>query len=168
MNKLTTEVFKFESLYDHISEFVRIDEHLRMKQMHLESITPESRGWTYISGQEINKHKRIVKNIRCFLHYHAREFYGMDAKILSQNEYLNLKTQKETNYQIYQNLTDFDSICNDDQFWFFMRALSDTDATVEFYKILLETIYQTKIEVNGIEKKELIQNLLKKCVFTLP
>ena len=169
MIKLTTELFPLESLYDHISEFVRIDEHLRMKHLGLETVTPECAGWTFVAGQEVNEHKRIIRNIRCFLHYHAKEYFGEDAKMFSKNEYENVKNQKDSNYTIYENLPGYHSISDDEQFWFFMRALNDKETTMDFYKKLLEHIYQSSHGqfINGIEKSDIVKNLLSKCVFSL-
>lgn len=171
MIKLSTELFPLESLYEHISEFVRIDEHLRMKYLFLENVTPESTGWTFVAGQEINEHKRIVKNIRCFLHYHAKEFFGEDGKMFSKNEYENIKNQKDANYRLYENLKGYDLISNEDQFWFFIRALNDKESTIDFYKTLLENIFKSTHGdgdyINGTDRMDIIKNLLSKCVFSL-
>lgn len=172
MNNILKELFPLDSLYEHISEFVRIDEHLRMKYLFLETVTPESVGWTYVAGQEINEHKKIIKNIRCFLHYHAKELFGEDVQMFSKKEYEKIKSQKDVNYRLYETLTGFDQISNEDQFFFFLRASDDKETTMDFYQSLLENIFKfcQKVEgecINGTDRINMMKNFLTKCVFSL-
>ena len=171
MNNLLTELFPLDSLYEHISEFVRIDEHLRMKQLFLETITPESFGWTFVAGQEINEHKKLIKNIRCFLHYHAKELFGEDVKMFSKKEYEKIKLQKDVNYNLYETLEGYDLISNENQFWFFIRALNDKENTMNFYQSLLENIFKSTQNVgefiSAADRIIILKNFLSKCVFSL-
>jgi hypothetical protein len=170
MNSLTAiGPFNLDNLFEHISEFVRIDEHLRIKMLCLDNITPESPGWTYLAGKEITEHKRIINSVRCFLQYQARENWGQDIHMVSSPEYKRIKTHKDNNYEIY-NLPAYDSISNDDQFWFLMTALNDKEATYAFYKTLIGKVYKTTNGkfISGIQKDQIISHILNKCVFSLP
>ena len=163
-------VFNWENFLTHISEFVRVDEHLRMKQMSLETVTPENTGWTFLAGKEVTEHKRILNNMRCFLHYHAREIWGSDAIMFSKTEYDTIKTLEDNPYKLYEDMPGYDSVSNDDQFWFLMRAIHDKKAPNIFYKVLIELIYKT-IDgrfLSGLQKDEITQNILSTAVFTLP
>lgn len=167
--KLSLNIFNWDDVCTHISEFVRIDEHLRLKQLALESISPELLHWTFLAGLEVSEHKRILNNMRCFLIHHAREIWGEDATMFSQTEYEKIKCHRENSYTLYRDAPEFNAVSNGGQFWFLMQAIDDKEGTIEVFKFLVDKFYKTEdgLFLSGIEKKNLINSIISKCVFTL-
>ena len=167
--KLSLDIFNWDDVCTHISEFVRIDEHLRLKQMALDTISPELIHWTYLAGLQVTEHKRILINMRCFLIYHAREIWGEDATMFSKGEYEKIKAHEDNLYTLYKDAPEFNAVSNGGQFWFLMQAIDDKEGTIELFKRLVDKFYRTEDGhyISGIEKKNLINNIVSKCVFTL-
>lgn len=170
MNHLKADILNLNNMFEHISEFVRIDEHLRLKLKSLESVTPESIGWTYQAGIEVEDHKDMINCIRCFLHFQARERWGESAHMFSTTEYQTIKQHKTTTYAFYKDMPGYCSVTTDVQLGFLMGAIKDKDATMDFYKALLSIIYKNEDGrfFTGMEKNQIISNILSKCVFELP
>ena len=170
MLKLSTNIFDWDDVFTHISEFVRIDEHLRLKQVSLETISPECHGWTYLAGCEVTEHKRILNNMRCFLLYHAKEIWGYSAAMFSKTEYEKIKNFEDLHYTLYEGMPEFNAISNGDQFWFLMVAIDDKEATNKFFRFMVEKFYNTNEGhfISGMHKNEITQNILSKCHFSLP
>ena len=170
MMRLLSTVINWDDLFTHISEFVRLDEHLRIKVLSLEDISPESRGWTFQAGVEITDHKRSINNMRCFLHYHAREIWGDNCVMFTKKEYEKIKMLEDNRYRLYEEMPEFNSVTSNDQFWFLMRAIHDQKSTNELYEFLVELVYK-HIDgrfLGGLEKNEITKNVLQKVEFSLP
>ena len=168
MNSLRADLFNLDLMYTHISEFVRIDEHLRLKSIHLDAITPETKGWTYPAGIEISEHKTLINCIRCFLQYQSRQIWGQKVGMFSPDEYQTIKNFKVHDYKIYQDLPAYNTINNEDQLAFFVLAAHDKNATMELYKTLLGKLFPEGDDTYvGMSKNEIIQSILSKCVFQL-
>ena len=167
--KLSLDIFNWDDVCTHISEFVRIDEHLRLKQMALDTISPELIHWTYLAGLQITEHKRILINMRCFLIYHAREIWGEDATMFSKGEYEKIKAHEDNLYTLYKDAPEFNAVSNGGQFWFLMQAIDDKEGTIELFKRLVDKFYRTEdgYYISGIEKKNLINNIQWLDVFSL-
>jgi hypothetical protein len=167
--KLLIEIFNWDVLFTHIMEFVCLDENFRLKLLGLDKITTESTGWTYLGGQQVSEHKRILINMRCFLHYHARIIWGNDVIMFSEDEYEKIKSHEDNHYSCFETLPGFDLVSNGDQFWFLMQAIDDKEATNNFFKFMVEKFYKLEdgTHVSGIHKTNIVQNVIEKCTFTL-
>ena len=145
MNSLRADLFNLDLLYTHISEFVRIDEHLRLKSIHLDAITPETKGWTYPAGREISEHKTLINCIRCFLQYQSRQIWGQKVGMFSPEEYQTIKNFKVHDYKIYQDLPAYNTINNEDQLAFLyllhMTKMPQWNCT----KLCLENCFQKEM-----------------------
>ena len=169
MMKLSTDTFDWSMLFTHIAEFVRVDEHLRLKTLALDKITPESPGWTYLAGIQVTEHKRLLINMRCFLLYQAKEVWGNASTMFSPVEYQTIKNHQDILYQIYKTMPGYDVVTNGDQFWFLMQALDDKEATTMFFRFLVEKCYPKENGrfISGIKRVEIVDHIISNCTFTL-
>ena len=69
----------------HPSEFVRIDEQLRLKYLELSNFVTSTNGWTKMAAQEVLMHKRLIANIRAYLHTTGANLFR--TKLFSNAEY---------------------------------------------------------------------------------
>ena len=169
MNNLNTDFFDLENIFAHISTFCRIDEHCRLKMIHLNNITPNtSSGWTCLAGKEVTEHRTIINCIRSFLHYQCRKHFGENCKPISFTEYQQIKGYKEHYFHDYQYLPEYNNISNDDQLGFLLIATQDKNSTINFYKDLFVRIYRDDTSFRGISKERMIEMIMKNCVFELP
>ena len=132
MMQLNQKLFAWENLYDHPSEFIRIDEVLRQKQLSLSLIQPTNTGWTSTGGLEILEHIKILNRMRCYLNFQGSATFL--CKMLSEREIENLK--KSTPEQTIDE--DENRIKSDDELWFLMHAKTDKNNTIAFYRVLIE------------------------------
>ena len=135
MQQLDQTLFNWENLYDHPSEFVRLDEVLREKQLSLTNIPSTRTGWTTIAGAEIEEHRKILNRMRCYLNYQGCTAFL--CKILSDKEIESLRSFKQTpiDESLFKNKT---MIKSDDELWFLMHANTDKKNTIAFYRLLIE------------------------------
>lgn len=134
MMQLNQKLFAWENLYDHPSEFIRIDEVLRQKQLSLSLIQPTNTGWTSTAGLEILEHRKILNRMRCYLNFQGSTAFL--CKMLSEREIENLK--KSTPEQTIAIDEDENRIKSDDELWFLMHANTDKRNTLAFYRVLIE------------------------------
>ena len=84
--KLDISMVNWANIYQHPSELVRLDEILKLKQNHLKSQTCTNPGWTLPAANEITESKRMVNNMRCFLHQQALHCFPPKNLGLSTDE----------------------------------------------------------------------------------
>lgn len=121
----------WKNLSSHPSEFVRIDERLRLKEVNLMRYGHHS--ISEIASEEISKHLRMIKNMRNLLFVHARQYFGLELSPIaiekSEINNLNINEKNETikvdNYFIME---------------FIIRETADRLNTEKFYKKLLSRL----------------------------
>jgi hypothetical protein len=135
--------FNWDNILSHPSEFVRIDEVLRQKQIELNRFTDKIPGWSLVSAQANLDHKRLIYRMRCYLNIAGGSWFG--SQILSLEEYKNLKssnnwetgddyvTCEEENLEVLTSSTAV-------QFWLIMSTAFDKQNTINFFKKMTSAI----------------------------
>jgi hypothetical protein len=165
-NHVTTDKVNWKNLLNYPSEFIRIDEQLRLKQLELNGFDENTLGWTKVSGQCNLEHKRLIYSMRCYLHINGCHHFN--TPIMSRTEYLELKAsfREKDNYTnpSENNLAPITSVTQD-EFLLIVSTSSDKGSTEKFYIRLIETILGKNI--SQAEKDNIIPIIMKNCVFTV-
>ena len=135
--------FNWANILSHPSEFVRIDEVLRQKQIELNRFTDTIPGWSEVAAQANLDHKRLIYRMRCYLNISGGSWFG--SQILSWEEYKNLKASNN-----WETGDDYCTCEEDklavltastaDQFWLIMSTAFDKQNTINFYKKMASAI----------------------------
>ena len=167
-NLVKMHQFNWQNLLSHPSEFIRVDEVLRCKQIELEQFTENIQGWTEVAAQEILEHKRLLYRIRCYLHISASSFFN--CRIMSMESLENLKQSNN-----FANIPDFLKSHEDsfsiltsstpDQFWLIMSTAFDRQNTLKFYKKTISSILGDRYSCD--EKEIMIDIIIKHCDFKI-
>ena len=159
----------WDHMLTHPSELVRLDEHLRLKQIELDAFHSRLEGWTKIAAQEKLEHQRLLYSMRSYLSITCTNRF--DMPMLSQTEYESLKnsfTDRE-NYlsaddQQYQKLDH----TTYQEYYLILRMRSDRKNTERIYRKLLGLLLDELDACDDFFKKEtMIDTILKRCFFTV-
>jgi len=167
-NLLRMRQFNWSNILSHPSEFIRIDETLRLKQIELNQFTDTIPGWTLVAAQENLDHKRLIYRMRCYLHIAGINYFG--HSMLSHEEYQNLKESNsfETGNEFIKCPEDNLAILTRStptKFWLIMSTSFDRQNTINFFK---KMIFEILGEHYTKEEKEIMsQIVIKKCDFII-
>jgi len=149
----------------HVSEFVRLDEQLRLKFIELETFSTSTDGWTPLAGQEVLLHKRLIANMRSYLHSSGSNIFK--CRLFSFNEYQNLCksfTFQEDFLQPGERQTMEEFI--QEQIDLVLSTLLDRMNSVSFFEKLVDSILlQTAQELNAYQRSQMVQAITKKFEF---
>ena len=162
--KLKIDQFNWKNLLHHPSEFIRIDEMLRLKQTELCKFNRATFGWTFVAAQENLEHQRLIYRMRCYLSITGTNMFR--APILSLGEYANLKRSfPETEDFLTSNDKKFALLTgsNSDEFWLVLSTACDRRNTIEFYKKLISEVLAD--DYNQQDKQQMIDVTVNHCDF---
>jgi hypothetical protein len=153
----------------HPSEFVRLDEHLRLKQIELDEFHSRIEGWTRIAAQEHLDHQRMIYSMRCYLSITCTNRFGM--LMLSQREFESLKNSffdrdnylsaDDKQYETLNHLTY-------NEYYLILRMASDRKNTERIYRKLLGQLLDEMDECEEpFTKEAMIDTIINKCLFTI-
>ncbi len=148
---------------------VRLDEHLRLKQIELDQFNSRMEGWTKIAAQEHLEHQRLLYSMRCYLSITCTNIFG--TSLLSQKEFEALKnsffdrdnylTENDKHYQTLDNTAY-------NEYYLILRLASDKKNTERIYRKLLGKILEELGDYEDIFKKEtMIDTIMTRCLFTV-
>lgn len=166
---LRPDLIKWSNLLTHPSEFTRIDEQLRLKQIELASFSDAVEGWTKIAAQENLEHQRLIYSMRCYLSITCQNIFG--ASMLSKNEFQSLKNSYidrenilkpgDQDYATLNRLSYY-------EYWLILNMTSDKHNTEQLYrKILGKIIESIDSTVLYSVKQNMIDTIIQKCFFTV-
>ena len=167
-NLLRMRQFNWANILAHPSEFIRIDESLRIKQIELNQFNDIMPGWTLVAAQENLDHKRLIYRMRCYLHIAGINYFG--HSMLSHEEYQNLKTSNsfETGNEFIRCSSENLAILTrstSTKFWLIMSTSFDRQNTVNFFKRMVFAILG---EHYTQEDKEIMSEIvINKCDFII-
>jgi hypothetical protein len=154
----------------HPSEFVRLDEHLRLKQIELDGFHSRMVGWTKISAQENLEHRRMIYSMRCYLSITCTNRFGVS--MLSESEYESLKnsfndrdnfiSENEKKYETLNNLSY-------NEYYLILKMASDRQQTERIYRKLLGKLLDEfeEFDDDQFNKEAVTETIIKKCFFTI-
>lgn len=168
-HQIKLNTFNWGSLLSHPSEFIRIDEQLRIKQNELSTFNYDVEGWTKIAAQENLEHKRLVYSMRSYLYITCQNIFCVP--ILSRVEYDSLKssfvdreniiTEKDQDYATLTSMSQANYLL-------ILHLSSDRYNTERLYrKILGRIIDSMNTQLEYAMKEKMIDTIIKKCFFSL-
>ena len=163
------DLVNWKNLLTHPSEFVRIDEQLRIKQIELATFDEKIVGWTKIAAQENLEHKRLIYSMRSYISITCYNRFGVS--MLSDGEYQALKNSfvdreniMTNNDQEYETLHTY----SQNEYWLILHLSSDRWATERLYKKFLGKIIEDMDPtVEWFARENMINTIVKKCFFTV-
>ena len=169
MVQIKMDLIKWKNLLTHPSEFVRIDEQLRLKQIELFAFNDTVDGWTKISAQENLEHQRLLYSMRCYLSITCNSIFSVN--MLSKGEFQSLKhsfidrdniiTAEDQDYATLNALSQ-------NEYWLILTLSSDRYNTERIYRKIIGKIIQSYEPLLDYHLKEnLIETIVKKCFFTV-
>lgn len=162
---LKTDQFNWKQLLNHPSEFIRIDDKLRLKQLELSDFNEKTPGYNISAAQTHLEHQRLIFNMRCYLIIAATNFFSFP--IISANDFRELKRSfidKENFVFECGNFVDFSN--TDDRFWLLMQITSDKNNSEKFFKKMLSEIFSFYL-IPKEDQEKMIETVIKKCRFNL-
>jgi hypothetical protein len=167
-NLLRMRQFNWSNILSHPSEFIRIDETLRLKQIELNQFTDTIPGWTLVAAQENLDHKRLIYRMRVYLHIAGTNLFG--HPILSREEFHNLKRSNnfETGIEYIKSPEDNLEILTSStptKFWLIMSTSFDRLNTINFFKKMIFEILGT--QYTKAEKELMSEIVIKRCDFMI-
>lgn len=167
------DLINWQNLLTHPSEFIRIDEQLRLKQISLANFNDRIEGWNKVAGQENLEHQRMIYSMRCYLSMTGTNLFGV--QMLSRGEYQALKRSfvdrenilTETD-QDYANL----NVMSQNEYWLILNQAMDRCNTERFYRKLLRTIIDSLVlDIQSQDemyfRERMIDTIVTKCFFTV-
>jgi hypothetical protein len=154
MQHLEVRQINWTNIFDHPSEFTRIDEHLRTKFLLLKTFSPKVDGWTLQSGQENFKHQMLIHTMRSYLYQNGiRQF---NCQILSQTEKEALQASRPKELLHLEETTQLsETNLSEKEFMVLTSETADRLNSCQFYrKLISEIIGSSKPKQ---EKKYLIE-----------
>jgi hypothetical protein len=165
-SQLNIDHVSWMNLLTHPSEFVRLDELLRWKQLELKEFNERTRGWNKVAAQEILNHQRMLYSMRCYLVINGCHIFN--TSVMSTNEYANLKNSfKEKENLISPTENNCASLTSptQDEFWLILSTTNDRKNTETFYKKIIQNIL---CGMGGnVELYKMIDVIVNKCSFTV-
>ena len=167
--QLRTDVINWRNLLTHPSEFTRIDEQLRLKQLDLAKFNERMEGWTKIAAQENLEHQRLVYSMRCYLSITCNKLFGVS--MLSTGEYTSLKesfvdtenilSETDPRYVTLNEITH-------NEYWLLLHLASDRYQTEQLYrKVIGKIIESIDPTLDWNVRRQMIDTIVKKCFFTV-
>jgi hypothetical protein len=163
------ELVSWKNLLTHPSEFIRIDEQLRIKQIELATFNNTIGGWTKIAAQENLEHKRLIYSMRSYIYITCYNRFGVS--MLSDGEYQSLKDSfvDRENFmtnsdQDYATLNTY----SQNEYYLILHLSSDRWNTERLYrKFLGKIIEDMDPTLEWFAKENMINTIVKKCFFTV-
>jgi hypothetical protein len=160
--------FNWTNILSHPSEFTRVDEALRVKQLELNQFTDTIPGWTIVAAQENLEHKRLIYRMRCYLNIAGTKLFG--HSILSFQEYQNLRASN--NFETgddYVKRPEDNLACltssTQNQFWLIMSTSFDRLNTIKFYKKMIFAILSCNYSPE--ERRAMADIVVTRCDFMI-
>jgi len=160
--------FNWSNILSHPSEFTRIDECLRLKQLELNQFSNTIPGWSLVAAQENLDHKRLLYRMRCYLHIAGTNYFG--CSILSREEHQNLResnsfdTGEEFISSPEENLAVLTS-STPSKFWLIMSTSFDRLNTINFFKKIIVEVFGKHYSQE--EKELLAEIVINRCDFMI-
>jgi hypothetical protein len=153
----------------HPSEIVRLDEHLRLKQIELDGFNRRITGWTKVAAQEHLEHQRLIYSLRCYLAITCKNLF--DISMLSRHEYDSLKNSffDRDNY-LTENDRQQETLnhLSYNEYYLILLTASDRNKTERIYRKLLGKLMDELTYCDeSFKKEDLIETIIKRCFFTL-
>jgi|SanBayMetagenome_1026888.scaffolds.fasta_scaffold26957_1 hypothetical protein len=162
---LRTDQFNWRNLLTHPSEFVRVDEQLRLKQLELNDFNELTPGYNLVAAQTHLEHQRLLYSMRCYLSISGMNFFNIP--IVSANEFQSLKNSFVDRENYLTELNDFIEISkNEDEFWLIMQTSTDKINSEKFFKKIMSEVL-SNYYISKDEKEKVMDVVINKCHFTV-
>lgn len=153
----------------HPSEMVRLDEHLRLKQIELDGFNSRIAGWTKVAAQEHLEHQRLIYSMRCYLSITCTNIFGIS--MLSRHEYESLKNSffdRDNYLSEYDRQQETLHHLSYNEYYLILRTASDRNNTERIYRKLLRKLLDEITDCDeSFKKEDMIETIIKKCLFTV-
>lgn len=153
----------------HPSELIRLDEHLRLKQIELDEFHSRIEGWTRIAAQEHLEHQRLLYSMRCYLSITCTNRFG--TLMLSRGEYEALKNSFfDRDNLLSENDKQYETLnyLSHNEYYLILKMASDRTNTERIYRKLLGKLLDEMDECDDQFKKDtMIDTIIKRCLFTV-
>jgi len=142
---------------------VRIDEQLRLKQLHLNEFNKHIEGFSESAELENVSHKRLVYQMRCYLYVECRKKFGFPN--MSYQDFLVLKSNfMAPSSTMQSNVYDIFSL-EPVQLQLLISERADTLNSVAFYKKLISEILGSDIPYS--EKKHVTDAIVERFLLQI-
>ena len=136
MTLLKPELVNWKECFVHPSEFVRIDQLVRLKQEELNLHFPRSHEGQDSLQKEVEQHKKLLYNIRNFIFMFSSELFGYEiTTVVEKRKMINSYVDRPNNVGSIKFC--FNNVSYHD-FWIFVAARSDRQNSEIFFKYLIE------------------------------
>lgn len=170
---LKTDQISWKNIFDYPSEFVRIDEHLRMKQLQLDTFDESTFGWSKMSGQEVLEHKRLVYSMRCYVQIQG--CYIFQTALISKKDFECLKESfREREDYIKTEDSDFLTLTQleNEKLNVLLSTAADRIASENFFRKFIDQVVTRDATLKGHQleleyKKRIVDTIMTKCRFAL-
>ena len=157
----------WKNLVQHQSQFIRLDEQIRMKQFDLSAYNYAVEGWTKVAAQEILEHQRILYKMRCYIHINCCNIFGQP--MMSKNEFENMKLSfRDTDNFLSENEEDETFNLTPSEISLLYEICKDKTNSVNFFKKLLSVLLDFFHDLTMItpkERNQMIEIIFKRCNF---
>lgn len=156
---------KWDHLMSHPSEFIRVDEQLRLKQVSLAKFNEQTDGWTRLAAQENLDHQRMIQNMRCFLHIQGCQLFM--TQLFSSAEYNSLKSSfvDRDNFVTENDQAESFNYLSQMEFNLIVSLTADRLQTEKYFKKIMSEVLNLNMVAS--EKEKVFHVLMTKCKFTL-
>ena len=149
---------------NHPSEFVRVDEKLRMKQLELGDFNEQTPGYNLVAAQTHLEHQRLIYSMRCYLAIAGMNFFNVP--IVSAHEFQNLKNSYVDRDNFVTESDNFIELSNtEDEFWLIMQTTTDKNNSEKFFKKIMSEFLSCYPLLD--DKEKMMDTVINCCRFTL-
>jgi hypothetical protein len=163
---LRIDQFNWKNLVNHPSEFVRLDERLRLKQLELGDFNEFISGYNPVAAQEHLEHQRLLFSMRCYLVITGYNLFRLP--IISEREQQSLKESFTDRENYIADLKNFIELSdNENEFWLIMQTTSDKSNTQKFFKRIMSEVLSF-FQIDYDDREKMMKLIIERCRFTIP
>jgi len=153
----------WKGMSSNFTEYVRIDEQLRLKQIHLAEFGRNMIGFSTAADFENRQHKRLIYQMRCYLYTECRKICGHPN--MSKHDFDKLKESFIAPEKIFE--ADWDEIfyMEPTQRSLLISERADTLNSAAFYEKLISEVLGKEIPYS--EKQHVIRATMERCLYRI-
>jgi hypothetical protein len=162
---LRIDQVNWKNLLRHPSEFVRLDEQLRLKQLELADFNELTPGYNIVAAQTQLEHQRLIYSMRCYITISG--FQVFRVPILSPNEYQSLKNSFTDRENLISDIHNFIEVSkNEDEFWLVMQTTNNKHNSEKFFKRIMTQVLCLYL-IPKDDKERIMNVIINRCHFSV-
>lgn len=156
---------KWETLFNHPSEIVRLDEQIRLKTEELEKMRKEIIDKSGYIEMLIDKHVNILIKFRCYLYIEGTKYF--QTQLLCQKQFDDL-VKSSCKPLLFNDLHQFKFSNTNENMDLFLSLSADIKNTEDiFRKAIFRFLTENHSNKSFSEKVNMVDIIMSKCNFSL-